>query len=460
MGNTTEKKKHPIGFYTCNIAFMFERMAYFGSKPLMLLFLITAVANGGLGVDTAKATVVAASLTGYVSLTPIIGGWITDNWLGARYAIPLGLIIKGLGFLIGWKATDVVGVEIMVAVVAIGAGLFNANLSALQGRLYDDKSMLDAAFTLQYSFTNTGAFIGSLAAGYLYLNVFAKGDVLGFRACFLLSAILCFVSAVWFIATKKYLRGQGVKPFKYITDENGKVIGQQEKKKEDTKKKSEPLTKAEKKRVVAIGIVAILSIIFWLFYYQQDLALTIYMTKYVDMHIGSLEIPPSWITTTLNSVLCVALGGVMAAIWKKLAERPKGDLDMFQKVGLGFLFLGIGFGILVAAELVRGVGAPESTKVNVIWLVGFSLLLTVGELSFSPLRNAFCSKYAPKKLLSLLMGLLSFSTFISSKLSPYVQVAIEKMDVFTVFVVIFIALVACAGILFVIHKKLNKLVEE
>ena len=85
----------------------------------------------------------------------------------------------------------------------------------------------------------------------------------------------------------------------------------------------------------AIILVSALSVIFWLFYYQQDLALVIYMTDYVKMSLGSFEIAPSWITTTWNGLLCVALGGIMAAIWKKLAERPQGDMNMFKKVGSG-----------------------------------------------------------------------------------------------------------------------------
>lgn len=458
MGNATVKKKHPIGFYMTCLSFTIERLAYFGSKPLLLLYLITAVSEGGLGVDEAEATVIAAHMVAYVSLTPIVGGWIADNLLGARYAIPLGAIIKGLGFFIGWKATSGAQLDLCIIVVALGAGLYNCNMSSLQGRLYDDKSMLDAAFSLQYSFTNVGAFLGSLAGGYCYLNLFRHGDVLGFRQCFFLSGIFCFIAAAWFVANWRFLRGQGIKPFKYLTDEHGNVIGQQEKKKEE--KVKEPLTRGEKRRVVAIALVATLGIIFWLFYYQQDLALVIYMTKYVNLYVGGMEIAPSWITVTLNSLLCVGLGGVMATIWRKLSERPKGDLDMFQKVGLAFLFLGLAFGVLVVAEIFRGIGAPETAKVSVLWMVVFNVFMTIGELSFSPLKNAFVSKYAPKKILGLLMAIMTFSTFISSNLSPYVQAFIEKFDLFPVMTAIFVLLVACALIMFVVHKKLNKLVES
>ena len=53
---TTVKKKHPWGFYVCNLTFTFERLAYYGAKPILLLILITALGEGGLGIDNAQAT--------------------------------------------------------------------------------------------------------------------------------------------------------------------------------------------------------------------------------------------------------------------------------------------------------------------------------------------------------------------------------------------------------------------
>lgn len=462
MGETNAvKKKHPKGFYVCNLTFTFERLAFYGAKPLLLLFLITAVAEGGLGVKDSEATIIAANLTAYTYLAPIVGGYISDRWLGARYAITLGAVLMGLGYLIGWKATNASMVNWMVIVVAVGTGFFKGNLSAIQGRLYEDKELLDSAFSIQYSFVNIGSFIGSLLTGYLYLHAFKQGDVLGFRQCFLICAVFCFVDAVWFVANWRYLQGQGIKPFRYKTDINGNIIGEEGKKVEKSgKEKAEKLTKAERRRVWAIILVSALSVIFWLFYYQQDLALTIYMTKYVKMSIAGFEIAPTWVTTSLNGLLCVALGGVMAAVWVKLSQRPKGDLNMFQKVGLGFLFIGLAFGIMVLAEMFRGVGSPESVKVSVLYPIFFVIVLTIGEMCFSPLRNAFVSKYAPKKYLSLLMGVITISTFGASKLSPYVQTIIEKLNIFPVLLAIFIILLVCALALFATSSKLNELVEE
>ena len=282
--------------------------------------------------------------------------------------------------------------------------------------------------------------------------------MLGFRQCFFVASIWCIVGLAWFVLNWKNLQGQGVKPFKYLTDENGNVIGSNEKK-EDGKNDKQPLTKLERNRMIAIILVSALSVIFWLFYYQQDLALVIYMTDYVKMSIVSFDIQPSWVTTTWNGLLCVVLGGVMAAIWKKLAERPQGDMNMFKKVALGFLFVGLAFGVMVVCELVRGVGVDASVKASVFWPFLFVTVITIGEMCFSPLRNAFVSKYAPKKYLSLLMGVIAISTFGANKLSPFVQAFIEKFDVFPVFVGITVIMLVFTALIFLANKKLNSLVE-
>lgn len=455
---TNDKQKHPRGFHACCITFTFERLAFYGAKPLLLMFLITAVTKGGLGIEKTDAAIMAANLTAYTYMAPLIGGIISDRWLGARYAITLGTLLMAVGYMVGWKADSAAMVNLMIILVSIGTGFFKGNLNALIGRQYHNKELLDSAFSLQYSYVNIGAFFGSLITGYLYLHVFNKGDVMGFRQCFLVAALFCVAGAVWFVANWRHLQGQGIKPFKYLTDEKGNIIGSHDTVDKGTDKKV-PLTKLERKRVAAIVLVSLFSVIFWLFYYQQDLALVIYMTDYVNMKIGSFAIPPSWITTTWNGLLCVALGGIMAAIWKKLASRPQGDMNMFKKVGLGFLFVGLAFGVMVVCEVVRGVGADSSVKTSVIWPVMFATVITIGEMCFSPLRNAFVSKYAPKKYLSLLMGVIAISTFGANKLSPFVQMFIEKFDMFPVFVGIFVLLMVCTALIFLTNKKLNRLVE-
>ncbi len=40
---------------------------------------------------------------------------------------------------------------------------------------------------------------------------------------------------------------------------------------------------------------------------------------------------------------------------------------MFKKVELGFLFVGLAFGVMALCEITRGVGADASVKASVLW---------------------------------------------------------------------------------------------
>ena len=165
-----------IGFV---VILTFERFAFSGSKPLLALFLATSVAEGGIGLSEVDAAPIAAALTSFTYITPIVGGWICDRFLGARYAVTLGCILMGIGYLLGWQSHSVGMVWAMIVVVAIGTAFFKGNLAAIIGRLFDDEKLLDTAFSIQYSFVNIGAFFGSMIGAALYMSTFKEGDVLG-----------------------------------------------------------------------------------------------------------------------------------------------------------------------------------------------------------------------------------------------------------------------------------------
>ncbi|MCF1846479.1 MFS transporter, partial [Staphylococcus aureus] len=74
------------------------------------------------------------------------------------------------------------------------------------------------------------------------------------------------------------------------------------------------------------------------------------------------------------------LGPVLGALWFKLASRPQGDMSLFKKTGLGLIFLGLAFLMLVGAEFTRGVGAPETAKASIMWIIMFGILLSFGEM--------------------------------------------------------------------------------
>ncbi|MBZ9685504.1 peptide MFS transporter [Clostridium estertheticum] len=443
MSEIVVKNKRPFGFYICCVAFMFERMAYYSAKYLIFVFVMATVVTGGLGLTKFEAALIQSNLVAFTYLAPIIGGYLSDRHIGARYCVPVGLILMAGGYIVGGSATSAVTMNVMVALVAIGTGLFKGNVSAISGALFEDESQLDSAFSVQYSFVNIGAFIGTTAVGILIATTFAHGGVQGFRPAFQLCGLICAIDAVWFLFGMKFLGEVGKKPFKE---------GKHMEKKAVTENK--PLTRVEKRKVFAIVLVSIFSVVFWVFWYLTYLAVYDYGGQFVNMNVGGFAVPLSWFDS-LNSFVCIAMGPILGILWFKLSKRPKGDLSLFKKLALGLSLLGMSFLMLVGAEISRG-----TSKASIVWIIAFGVLLSMGEMLFSPLGNSFVTKYAPNKIYSVLMGVWILASFIAGKSYGYLYEFASKFPIIQSYVVIPIILFVCAVLLFIFDKKLVKLLED
>ncbi|MCT8978576.1 peptide MFS transporter [Clostridium sp. CX1] len=448
MSETLAKNKRPFGFYVCSISFMLERMAYYSAKYLIFVFVAATVVTGGLGLTKVEAALIQSNLVAFTYLAPIVGGYISDRYIGARYCIPVGLALMAVGYFVGGFATSVTTMNIMVALVAIGTGLFKGNVSAINGSLFEDEKQLDSAFSVQYSFVNLGSFIGTTFVGILVATTFANGAIQGFRPAFQVCGAICLIDALWFLFGTRFLGEVGKKPFK-----EGKHV----EKKVETEVK--PLTKVEKRKVFAIVLVSMFSVVFWVFWYLTYLAVYDYGAQFVNMNLGSFAVPLSWFDS-LNGLVCIALGPVLAALWFKLSKGPKGDLSLFKKLALGLGFLGMSFLMLVFAELSRGVGAADTSKASIVWIIAFGILLSIGEMLFSPLGNSFVTKYAPNKIYSVLMGVWIFATFVAGKSYGYLYAIASKYPIMQSYVIIPVILFVCAALLFLFDKKLVKLLED
>jgi len=423
-------------------------MAYYSAKYLIFVFVTATLVTGGLGLTKIEAALIQSNLVAFTYLAPLIGGYLSDRFIGARYCIPVGLVLMAGGYLMGGSATNVVAMNMMVVLVAIGTGLFKGNVSAISGSLFDDEKQLDSAFSVQYSFVNIGAFIGTTAVGILIATTFAHSGVQGFRPAFQLCGVICVIDAVWFLFGMKFLGEVGKKPFKAGKHIEKKVITE-----------IKPLTRVEKRKVFAIVLVSIFSIVFWIFWYLTYLAVYDYGGQFVNMSVGGFAVPLSWFDS-LNSFVCIAMGPVLGVLWFKLSKRSKGDLSLFKKLAVGLSFLGMSFLMLVGAELSRGVGAAATSKASIIWIIAFGVLLSMGEMFFSPLGNSFVTKYAPNKIYSVLMGVWIFATFIAGKSYGYLYAFASKFPIMQSYVVIPIILFVCAALLFFFDKNLVKLLED
>ena len=426
MEATKTKKKKPFGFYVCALGFTFERMAFYTAKYLLAIWIVTEVASGGLGLPDEKGVAMSAAFVAWTYITPIFGGYIADHWISPRICVPVGMILMGIGYLCTWKADSMGLVWAMIILVSIGTGLFKGNLSGINGLLFHNSDELDEAFSIQYSFVNVGSFIGTT-----FIAMLATTGLFGiktsFNTVFLICAIFMFIDAAWFILNGKALGEAGKEPFKADQREFETVA-----KKDDTA--SDKLTSGDAKRIGAIVLVTLFSAIFWMVWYMA------YMPAYyrfgwgdgsaymnlANWYVGSFQIPTSWFDS-MNALVCIALGPVLAAVWARMAKRPQGDISMFKKTALGIILVGVSYIVMVVADKI----AMANGQCSFLWLALVSMLMSLGEMIFSPLGNSFISKLAPAKVLGLLLGFWPIAVFIAQYIYPSLYAWLKTIN-FTV----------------------------
>lgn len=434
-------KRYPTAFTLCGLVFALERVAYYGSRSMLTLFLFTAVASGGLGVERTVATATTANLMAFTYAAPILGGWLCDRWFSPRKAVPLGLLLMAAGWACGFFAGSVWEVNGMIALISLGTGLFKGNLSALAGGLVRQEEK-DGAFSWLYSLTNLGCLLGPLLLGGAYTGLFASagadgGIVYGFRPVFLCSGISCLLGALLFLAIIPKLGEVGQRPFRWG---------------ENRAEEKCPLTPAERKHVWFILLLSLCSIFFWVFYYQAGTSLTLYMQEDVERTVLGFEIPTTWLDTGINGLLCILLPPAMAALWEGLSRRSGRPWGMTRKLAIGFFLLALSFVALAVGEASRAGG-----KASVVWCLWFALLMSLGELSFSPLNNSMVSRLAPARYLSLLMGARILSIFAASKLSGSLEGVIAAVGMETVLVTAPALLVLLGALLLLGERWLGRL---
>lgn len=438
MENTNKK---PFGFWICSIAFSFERFAFYSSKWLLTVFVAASVVKGGLGLSTADAAKMSANLVAFTYIAPIVGSFISDRFIGARYLVPVGMILMGIGYLVGWKATSASMMNLMIILVSLGTGLFKCQASAITGRLFDDPTELDSAFSVQYSFVNIGSFIGTTIIG-------ALAGTKGYSFCFLICAIMMFIDAIWFTFGWRYFGEIGKKPFKVNDHKEEKEAAEEEKK---------PLTPMEKKRVAAIVLVSLFSVIFWVFWYLAYMPVYFYWAgdhPAANWMIGNFQVPTAWFDS-LNALSCIVLGPILGKVWEKLAKRPQGDLSMFKKTALGMMLLGLSYVIFALADVTRG-----GNLASLAWIVAFGIVLSLGEMVFSPLGNSFISKFAPPRVLATMMSVWTLAVFFSAKSYGWLYEFTLKFKFATTYFVIAAIAIVSGIILWSLDRKLNSLVEK
>lgn len=457
----TEKKGHPKGLYLLFFTEMWERFSYYGMRGILILYLTKSFMEGGLAIDPQQAALIYGWFTGFVYFTPLIGGWLADNYLGQRNSITIGGLTMMAGQLALFSSQSHMMMYLGLFLLIVGNGFFKPNISTLVGGLYEEgDKRRDSAFSIFYMGINLGAFLAPLVIGVLTDNIFAvknaDGSILsyGYRYGFLAAAAGMFFGQIIFNSlSHRYLGDLGKRP-------SGKknAVSSQQKATESTS-----LTKAEKQRIAVIFIYFFFAIFFFAGFEQAGSSLSLYTDKFINRDIvlpfiGDYTIPTAWFQS-VNPIFIVMFAPLFAIFWETKTGQT---LTTPLKMGLGMVILGIGFWFMLGAVYERSgdIFADSeniAVKASVWWLVFTYMVHTIGELCLSPVGLSVVTKLAPPKLASLLMGVWLLASFVANVVGGYLASSVESLGAGQIFLYISIFVITCGLAMIALNKQLVKM---
>jgi POT family proton-dependent oligopeptide transporter len=406
---------HPKGLFLLFATEMWERFSYYGMRALLVLSLVAAVenANPGFGMSQAEALRLYGLFTGFVYFTPLIGGWLADNYLGQRKSVIIGGLLMAIGqftlaaAIPGNLELFYIGLVILV----LGNGFFKPNISTMVGDLYPEgDARRDGAFTIFYMGINAGAFLAPLVCGTL-----GENPELGWRYGYLAAGVGMVLSVIIQLAfARRYLDEIGVVPAakRSLANSGGAHA---------------PLTPDEVDRLRVIFMLFVFVVLFWAAFEQAGGLMNLYAAEKTDRMLGGFEVPASWFQS-LNPLFIVVLAPLFSAMWSGLGARGRNPSTP-RKMVLGLVLTGIGFLAMVAAAFESAAGG----KAAMSWLVIAYFFHTTGELCISPVGLSMVTKLAPLRLASLMMGVWFLINFVANWLAGIIGSYAETQGELAIF---------------------------
>ena len=196
---------HPKGLFLLFMAEMWERFSYYGMRALLIFYLV----QHWLFSDS-EASIIYGAYTALVYITPVVGGYLADQYIGQRKAVLFGAVLLTFGHFFmafegsGGQADPMINVFwLALALIIVGSGFLKANISVIVGQLYSRTDVRrDPAYTIFYMGINVGAATASIICGYL-------GQTYGWEYGFGLAGFGMLLGLVFFVIGKPLLLGKG-----------------------------------------------------------------------------------------------------------------------------------------------------------------------------------------------------------------------------------------------------------
>jgi POT family proton-dependent oligopeptide transporter len=437
---------HPAGLFVLFLTEMWERFSYYGMRALLVLYmtkqLIVHAQTGGyvFGFGAVRSALewsygplaiqpLASALyglyTGLVYLTPFFGGMLADKVFGQRKTVVMGGILMAIGhFLMAMESMFLLALLFLI----LGNGCFKPNISTQVGNLYSaDDPRRDGAFTIFYMGVNLGAFFSPLICGTL-------GQTYGWHYGFGAAGVGMVIGLLVYLFGQRFLAQEPPKP----------------KKNTATNQTDQKITKKEWQAIGGLVALCTLNIVFWGVYEQQGNTMQLFADQNVDWQVFGWSMPTTWFQS-MNPMFIFILAPVLNIYWCWQSNR-KSEAGSIAKMTIGCFLLGASFVVLIFAT--HGIQATQ--KITFLWLVGCTLIYTLGELYLSPIGLSVVTKVAPARLVGMLMGMWFLSSFFGNILAGRIGMFYERMPKDAFFLILAV-LGALAGLaIFALQRPIKK----
>lgn len=455
MGETQVKTAHPKGLWVLFGTEMWERFNFYGMRALLTLFLVNS-----LLMKEEEASLIYGGFLGLCYLTPMLGGFVADRFLGNRNCILLGGLLMAIGQMLLFTSGSIFDANLPLAkiimysalgVIVFGNGFFKPNISSMVGSLYpkQEKTKLDSAFTIFYMGINIGAFLGQSICPLLGDVKDAGGirDIHAFRWGFMAASVAMLLGTILFYFLKnKYVVTPEGRPLGGLPSKNeASDFEEGEAQKANFSNKAltvagvafvalgfffhyvvgqnliytliyssglslagliisdTSLTKVERDRIIVIYIVSFFIIFFWAAFEQAGSSLTFIADNQTDRNFFGWEMPPSMVQI-FNGLFVVLLAVPFSILWDTLRAKDKEPISPV-KLAVGLVVISISF--FMIATQVSYIGTSGLLLVK--WLILLYFLNTCAELCLSPIGLSLVGKLSPKRFASLLYGVFFLS---------------------------------------------------
>ena len=409
---------HPRGLVFLFTTEMWERFSYYGMRALLVLYMVKYLllpghAESVLGLSLLKSAIesvfgtlatqpfashIYGLYTGLVYLTPVFGGLIADRLLGQHRTILLGAALMAVGhFMMAFEPLFLFALTTLI----IGNGCFKPNMSAQVGTLYaPGDRRRDRAYSIFYVGINLGAFLAPLVCGTL-------GEEFGWHYGFTAAGVGMTIALVVYICGMRTLPPDEL----HVARAEG------------TEKK--PLDRDEWRGIFALLVLFVPTTFFWATYEQQGNTIALWADEHtdrtIDLLVWSGQIPTT-LFQSFNPFMIIAFTPFVIALWGRQAKRGA-EPSTVTKMALGCLGVTLANLILAAAAL-----HADGGKASWLWLFGYFVVITVGELYISPIGLSLVSKVAPAKMLSMMMGVWLATSFFGNFIAGWLGSFWSTMD--------------------------------